>query len=202
MQLNTEKTIEELLAITHKAIDTVEAMRNLPLEQLNWKSNPLVWSILECLEHLNLYGDFYIPEIQNVIAKSKTKKTAYYTPGALGNYFAKSMLPKAGMKKMKTFKDKNPAQAQLSTTVIDRFLEQQAALLVLLEQAKNVNLSKEKTAITLTKLIRLRLGDTLRFVVYHNLRHLHQIETIEQTFFANTIKEKQTAHSNEHTSLA
>ncbi len=52
------------------------------------------WSILECLEHLNLYGDFYIPEIKNRIESSKTLPKENFKSRILGNYFAKSMLPK------------------------------------------------------------------------------------------------------------
>ena len=46
----------------------------------------------------------------------------------------------------------------------------------LLEQAKQVDLVKVKTAISLTKLIRLRLGDTFRFLVTHIERHVLQAQ--------------------------
>ncbi|MGB3549023.1 MAG: hypothetical protein WBA17_18760 [Saprospiraceae bacterium] len=35
-------------------------------------------------------------------------------------------------------------------------------------------MNRTKTAVSITKLIRLRLGDTLRVVVYHNQRHVAQ----------------------------
>jgi hypothetical protein len=88
------------------------------------------------------------------------------------------MLPKEKLNKMKTFKDKNPLNATLDRSVIDRFLEQQTQLLELLELSKNVSLNKVKTSISITKLIKLKLGDTFRFYINHMLRHMNQIDNI------------------------
>lgn len=88
------------------------------------------------------------------------------------------MLPKKKLNEMNTFKDKNPLNTDLTPAVIDVFLNQQLQLIDLLNKSKKVNLTKEKVKITLTKWIRLRLGDTLKFVIYHNSRHLFQIEKI------------------------
>lgn len=180
MKLNTEQLIKELLTHTNKAIEIAASFKQFTQIELNWKENSEKWSILECFEHLNLYGNFYIPELNRVILSSKSTSNNIFKTGVLGNYFAQSMLPKEKMKKMKTFKDKNPIHSKLSPEVLDRFIFQQEEIKNLLEKSKNVNLSKEKTAITLTKYIRLSLGDTFRFVIYHNIRHLHQIEKIKQ----------------------
>ena len=41
-----------------------------------------------------------------------------------------------------------------------------------------IDLNKTKTAISISKLIKLKIGDTFRVVVYHNERHLIQAEKI------------------------
>jgi hypothetical protein len=46
-------------------------------------------------------------------------------------------------------------------------------------KAQKVDLTKVKTAISLSKFIKLRLGDTLRFLVYHNERHILQAQGID-----------------------
>lgn len=178
MKINTEKLLTELKDSTHLIIVKVNEFKLLSEAELNWKENAEKWSILECLEHLNLYGDFYIPEINKAIQNSQTSKRSQFKSGVLGNYFAESMLPKEGMKKMKTFKDKNPANSTLTNSVIDRFLDQQASILKLLDAAQKVDLQKTKTAVSISKLIRLRLGDTFRFIINHNKRHFVQIEKI------------------------
>jgi hypothetical protein len=178
MQIAQEVLIKELLELTEKAIDSARKMKNLPESTLNFKKSPTEWSILECFEHLNLYGDFYLPEIENqMLASPKIDNAMTFRSGIIGNYFANLMKEKNGkIKKMKSPKDKIPATSNLSITTIDRFLKQQERLKSLLIQSKNVDLTKVKTAISLTKLIRLRLGDTFRFVVYHIERHLLQAE--------------------------
>jgi hypothetical protein len=82
------------------------------------------------------------------------------------------------VKKMQSPKDKNPINSQLSVTTIDRFLKQQQLLASLLTQSKTINLTKTKTAISLSSLIKLRLGDTFRFLVYHIDRHIQQAERV------------------------
>ncbi len=181
MKISTEKLIGDLKELTQSFVDKVQSIKYLETNQLNWKENDAKWSILECLEHLNLYGDFYLKEIESSILNTRYNRPAdEFKSGFLGNYFANSMLPKNGKitNKMKTFKDKDPRDSNLERTVIDRFFKQQKRMLELLDMSQNVNLNKVKTGISITQLIRLKLGDTFRFVIYHNLRHFVQIENI------------------------
>lgn len=174
MHIPSEDLIRDLTKLTHENIRQVEDFSQLQIEILNRKPNAESWSILECIEHLNRYGDFYIPEIQKQINSSKHFPSGEFQSGLLGNYFAKSMLPKEKLNKMKTFKSMNPPGSDLSEEVLERFLDQQKQILELLEAAEEVNLSKTKTAISISKRIKLRLGDTFRVVIYHNLRHIMQ----------------------------
>lgn len=122
---------------------------------------------------------FYLPQIENKIKNSTTKTEFEFKSGILGNYFAKSMLPKEKLNKMKTFKDKNPLNANLDKTVIDQFIKQQIKLLDLINQSRNVSLNKVKIQTSISSLIKLKLGDTFQFFVNHIIRHLNQIERIQ-----------------------
>ena len=88
------------------------------------------------------------------------------------------MLPKEKLNKMKTFKSMNPIGSNLDKTVLEKFLSQQKTLLELLQQAEKVSLTKNKTGISISKWIKLKLGDTFRIVIYHNLRHVIQAEKV------------------------
>lgn len=176
MKIKSETLILELIENTRQNLNFVETLKEKSNSQLNWKQNKESWSVLECLEHLNLYGDFYLAEIEKVLDNAKSHSETEFKSGILGKYFAESMLPKAKLNKMKTFKDKNPLNSFLDNKTIARFMNQQIKMLDLLNRAKSVNLNTEKTAITLTKLIKLKLGDTFRFVINHNIRHIKQIE--------------------------
>lgn len=181
MQIQNHLLIEELLHKTEKATKSVLRLKELNTEQLNFKKSPTAWSVLECIEHLNLYGDFYLVEIEKqILAQKKTNEYTVFKSGLVGDYFANMMLVKDGkIKKMKSPKDKNPCNSALTPTTLDRFLKQQERLKSLLIQAQYIDLTNTKTAISLTKHIRLRLGDTFRFFVYHIERHVLQAERVQ-----------------------
>jgi hypothetical protein len=126
-----------------------------------------------------LYGDFYLPQIESKIENSTTMTDIEFNSGILGNYFAKTMLPKEKLNKMKTFKDKNPLNAMLDKTVIDKFISQEIKLLDLLNQSRNVSLNKVKIQTSISRFIKLNLGDTFQFYINHIMRHLNQIDRIE-----------------------
>jgi hypothetical protein len=178
--MQSEKLIQTLLEQTRQIINQVEKLKTFDLNTLTWRENEVSWSILECLEHLNLYGDFYLPQIQNSIKISKTKPETEFKSGLLGNYFAQSMLPKEKLNKMKTFKDKNPLNSDLDRTVLDKCINQQIILLDLLNQSRNVSLNQVKIQTSISSLIRLKLGDTFQFFVNHIIRHLKQIDRIQE----------------------
>ncbi|WP_370408300.1 hypothetical protein [Tenacibaculum dicentrarchi] len=122
--------------------------------------------------------EFYNNEIRKRIEKSKYQKSTVFKSGYLGNKFALDMLPKEGMKTMNTFKSKNPIYSKLDKKVVlVRFITLQKELLNLLELANNIDLTKTKTAITLP-ILKFRLGDTFRFVINHNQRHIIQAKNI------------------------
>jgi hypothetical protein len=205
MQIQSHLLIEDLLNKTEKSTASVKRLRELSIAQLNYKKTPTEWSVLECIEHLNLYGDFYLVEIENRILAQKNKPgSTVFKSGLIGNYFANLMQVKDGkVKKMKSPKDKNPCNSVLNPTTLDRFQKQQKRLKSLLIQAQNIDLTKTKTAISLTPLIKLRLGDTFRFFIYHIERHVLQAERVNYSLSRSSLHEglfhhrqnKDTAHS-------
>jgi len=179
MTISTDNLINELIDLTHEHLAFAESLLLKSDSELNKRLTNESWSVLECLEHLNLYGNFYLPEIKNRIETSTTKATTEFKSGWLGNYFAQSMLPKEKLNKMKAFKSMNPIHSSLSkTTTVNVFIDQQKQLLDLLNSARLVNLNKVKTSISITTLIKLKLGDTFRFFIYHNKRHVVQAKKV------------------------
>ena len=180
MAMERQKLMEDLKKITQTLIERAEAYKSLSPEELNRRPQPGSWSVLECLEHLNLYGEFYLPEIEKRLLEHPAREEArQFRPGLLGNYFVSMMQVKNGkVKKMKTFKDKNPIHVELDASTIDRFIKQQKQMLRLLEMAKKKDLTRIKTNISISSWIKLRLGDSLRVVIYHNQRHIWQADRV------------------------
>ena len=178
MIFKTEALLEELKQYVNSHVQFVQSLNEFSEVDLQRKKDTKSWSVIECLEHLNLYAVFYNKEIQKQLQNSDNIKSDTFKSGYWGNKFAVDMLPKKGMKTMNTFKSKNPIYSKLNTEeVITNFLKNQEKLLELLEEAKQKDLNRIKTAITLP-LLKLRLGDTLRFVIHHNERHIVQAQKV------------------------
>lgn len=178
MKISTSELLNELRNRTEEHLHFAEMLSLKTEHDLNFRTSTESWSTLECLEHLNRYGDFYIPEINRTISSAGKSSQLYFKPGILGNYFAKSMLPKEKLNTMKTLKAMNPIHSNMDKSVVNTFINHQGKLLELLEKAQYIDLEKTKTSISISKLIKLKLGDTFRFVIYHNARHVEQIKRI------------------------
>jgi hypothetical protein len=181
MQTEARVLLEEMVQITEACTVAVKQFRTLSGAQLNYRTDPESWSILECIEHLNLYGDFYLPEMEKqILAQKQDTPCTVFKSGIIGNYFAELMQAKNGkIKKMTSPKDKNPVHSHLTVTTIERFIKQQERLLNILRLAGSVDLARTRTAISITRLIKLRLGDTFRFFVYHIERHVTQAQRVQ-----------------------
>ncbi|HRO44206.1 MAG TPA: DinB family protein [Flavipsychrobacter sp.] len=179
--MQSERLILSLIKQTNEITKQAEACKHLDIETLRWKPNAPSWNTLECFEHLNLYGRFYLPEMEKKIRNAKAVNDREFKSGVLGGYFAKSMLPKTKLNKMKTFKDKNPLDQRLDKSVIEEFLQQQTKLLTLLQQSRKVSLNKVRINTSISSLIKLKLGDTFQFFINHIIRHMQQIERLQNT---------------------
>jgi hypothetical protein len=139
------------------------------------------WSVAQILEHLNSYGRYYLPAIENALQKTNTTPTPFFKPGWLGNYFTSLMLSgKNGIigKKMQSPKNHVPSTDVNPHLAITAFLDQQQQLLCLLETAKTKNIGKIRVPISLSRFIKLKAGDTFRFLIAHEQRHFLQIKNV------------------------
>jgi DinB superfamily len=157
----------------------IREWQSLPFEQLNKQPAPNAWSAAQCLEHLNVYGRYYLPALKKAINKAEKSTSPTFKSGWLGDYFYRLMLPNTEgvlKSKMKAPKNAIPPVELDATAVIAEFIEQQEQLSQLIDQARAVNLASIRIPISLTKWIRLKLGDTFLFVTAHNERHILQAE--------------------------
>ena len=178
MKIQQSKLLLELRNETAKTLSQLEEFKNYSTNELNYKPSKSEWSILECIEHLCLYGKFYLPEIEKCLTNAKTEDNLFFKSSLIGDYFV-NMIKASNTKKIKATKQMDSTGSDLNISTINQFMKQLEWFDSLLIKAEKVNLTKVKTSISLTKLIKLRLGDTLRFLVYHNERHILQAKRIE-----------------------
>lgn len=184
MTFKSSTLLQDLLSKTQELIDIAEKnFSKLSAAQLNTKPAPESWSIAECLEHLNLYAEYYHLTIEQMMNASSHQSTLQFKSGIIGNYFSNLMEVKNGkVQKMSSPKDKNPANSNIPDGIVDRFITQQKQLIGLIKKAKNANLAKVRIPVTIAPWLKIKLGDTFRFCVNHNERHVVQAMRVTKTF--------------------
>lgn len=172
---NASDLINNLTVSTKEILNfTKNRLENCDVAILSKPSNSGGWSILQCLDHLNSYGCYYLPAIEkSLLNGEKYSKNDQFESSWLGNYFTKMMLPNSP-KKYKAVKKHLPNTDLNAKGVISEFLNQQKLLMNYLESSNNTDLNKIKIPISITKFIRLKLGDVFQFIVAHNQRHIEQ----------------------------
>ncbi len=173
--------LEEVRTITQNNLEVLKKkFMHLSNEQKNWKPSEHAWNVQEIFAHLNHYATFYHEAFLNRINKTRfTEPKELYQSSPLGRSAWKSM--KLGnarnvKRKFKAARNYNPTieTSLLHDNDIQMFENGQKNLLEIIDKANTVNIRKVKVPISMSKIIKLRLGDALLFVVYHNERHMQQ----------------------------
>jgi hypothetical protein len=190
MKIQQEELLESLKKDVEILLECADFFRN-EIDALLIPPMPEKWSVAQTLEHLNGYGRVYLPMINKAISVSQSKRAAWFNSGFLGNYFTNMMKPKNVFEvknKMKAFKAHMPDNNLNPGKVLDEFVEQQHQFLLLLEMAKLKDLNAVRVPLSVTKLIKLKLGDTFRFLIAHEQRHFVQARNAIKTIGLSTNK--------------
>ncbi len=172
-----EKDVQEVL-------DTAKHLSNLPSIDINTRPDEKSWSVAEILAHLNFYCAHYLPLIDLQLKTAPPSQKNNFKSGWLGNYFTNIMKPRADLSipsKMKSPTNAIPPKEVDASKALLDFIAYQEQTIQLLNKSKQVDLQRIKIATSLSKLIKLSLGDTFRFFIAHQQRHFIQISrTLER----------------------
>lgn len=178
---STSELISSLKGITENNLKLLkQKFSHLSDNQKNWRPNKGSWSLNEIFAHLNEYSKFYHPAISEKIEKTKFDEPKdIFISSPLGRSAWKSMkLGRANNVKRKFNAQKGYNPTVDTYLVKDNTFEEinnyQTELLTILDNSLYVNLRKVKVPISISRIVRLRLGDALMFVIYHNERHMQQ----------------------------
>jgi len=183
-QINSNTLLELLQSDVRELLLQCTALQSANQALLIQQPQPGKWSVAQVLEHLNIYARYYITAIEERLHLNQSGPHQYFTAGWLGDYFTNLMKPSADKRiksKMKAPANAVPAAQPDAVAMLHEFINHQHHLLNLLQIARTANLEYNRIPISLTKLIKLKLGDTFRFFIAHEQRHFLQIEnTLQQ----------------------
>ena len=168
------------------ADETKQTFGGLSKEQLNWKPGAERWSVAQCFAHLITSNSGYLPIIDSVVKGHKQSsiwQKLPVLPGVWGRLLIKSLDPST-TRKMKAPKKFEPAQSDISATIIEDFVAQQAKVIEGMRATANLDL--ERTIITSPALniVTYSLMDAYRIIVVHERRHFQQARrVVEETGF-------------------
>lgn len=184
----TETLLENLKSDTREIILRTSQLLTKDPELLLQQPGEGRWSIAQIIEHLNSYGRYYLPLIERSLANANAAPNQFFIPGWLGNYFTRSMLPKKQgqvTNKMKAPKNHRPPTDINSKIVLEEFLTQEHLLLSMLDKAAATDLEKIKIPISISRFIKINLGDTFSFLIAHHQRHFVQVRnTLEAVSYS------------------
>lgn len=179
--MTTQWLLEEVAVITERNLELLKKrFGGYSSEQLNWKPNEATWSCAEIFAHLNGYATYYHHAFKRKIEITRFRKPSVnFVSSPLGRSAWQSMKlgkEKNVKRKFNSPKEYNPSiqKSLLTGTELKDLVTHQNELLNILESCVAVNIRKVKVPISISKIVRLRLGDALLFVTYHNERHMQQ----------------------------
>jgi uncharacterized damage-inducible protein DinB len=190
-KLKSDELIDRLITDVRQLVLAARHLKQTDVVKLGMQPAEGKWSVAQCLEHLNAYSRYYLPAITKATAVVNNDHDAWFTPGYWGDRFTKMMLPKTVYEvtnKMKAMKSYTPERSLNVEKVFNEFFEHQENLLHLLELSRQRNLGAIRIPISISKFIKLKLGDTFRFFIAHQQRHMVQARNAVKALGVTTDK--------------
>jgi len=139
------------------------------------------WSIAEIFGHLNITHDRYVRVILPRITKAPDVKAEHFSSSWLGEWLYRKIMPRADGSVFKLKAPRNSHAVKEGLNGVDElhsFLHQCDAIDDILRHATTKDLNAIKIPFSFSRLLHLRLGDNLRYIVAHNERHLLQAHRV------------------------
>lgn len=170
-----------ITAANNTANETKNAFGHLTSAQLNWKPSAERWSVAQCFDHLLASNNGYFPIIDSVLAGQKQTfwQSMPVLPGVMGRLLIKSLDPVKG-RKLKAPKNFQPAQSDISSSVIDDFVAQQSKIVEKMKATEPLDLERIIISSPVTSVVTYSLMDAYRVIVVHEARHLQQARRVTE----------------------
>src|SRR5580698_2010277 len=173
--------ITELLDRTELIKAGSSAFLRLTDEQLGFSPGPGTWSIVEIFAHLNLSNEIYVRYILPRVTLAPDRSPDEFRSSWLGDWAYEKIVPRAdgSIFKMKTAKSVLPVKPNEDPKeVLHTFHRSCDAMDDILRHSATKDLRRIRIPFHFVPLLRFSLGETMRFLIAHNERHLLQAQRL------------------------
>ena len=160
--------------------DARQLIAGLTNKQFNWRQQPGSWSIAECLAHLNVTGQMFLPALVRQIKGARAEgrlSAGPYRHGFFGKIFVRGMEPPVKLK-FKAPKLYAPLPEHLVAVVEPAFMSLQDQFIARLHDANGLDLGRVKVASPASRFIKISLGHAFALMAAHERRHLWQARLV------------------------
>jgi hypothetical protein len=172
------RLVDELDAMDRRA---TAVARGLSQEQLNWKAAPDTWSIGQCLQHLYIANDVYLPPIAKALEGQAHSPVHDITPGWVARWFIRNYIePSSEGRRARAPRKIDPGE-RIDPSILDLFLRSNATARDLVRRASAHDVNRIRFRNPFIPLVRATVGTGLEIVSRHERRHLLQAERVRQS---------------------
>lgn len=161
--------------------DAQDLVAGLDDKQFNWRPAAGRWSIAECLAHLNVTGQMYLPVVDRTIKQARAANPPFATGpfrhGVFGKLFLRATEPPAKIK-VKAPKLIAPLPEHLLAVVMPAYISLHDQLVRRLYDANGLNLARAKVVSPFSRFFKFSLGHAFAIIAAHERRHLWQARQV------------------------
>jgi len=179
MHPDLDAMLEQIAAIKAEGQAIVGALTE---DELNWHPAATSWSILDCLEHLNVGVTKALPAFDRSIEGGRARNQTGSGPFAYG-WFSRMMIasmeppPKFRMRAPRVIRVQ-PSRARCSADIVPEFVRIRDQLADRIRAADGLDLARVKLISPVNRLVRMPLGAYFHFILAHDRRHLWQARNV------------------------
>jgi hypothetical protein len=172
------RLVEDLNTSDERALKLVDGLDE---EQLNWQPAQGCWSVGQCLEHLCITNEAYLPPISAAVKERPDGPVEQIIPGWFGGWFIRNFIEPSPQGKRAPAPAKIRPTARVGLSVLDRFLSSNHVCRTLIADARNKDVNHIRFWNPLVKGIRFTVGTGLEIIAGHERRHLLQAERVRNS---------------------
>jgi len=174
-------TWPERLIHEFDAADTTatELITGLNREQLNHHPSPAAWSIGQCLEHLCIFNEVYLPPIASALQGRHGSAVQEISPGWFERWFINNFVEPSPRTKPVPAPRKVVPHQEVELSVLDRFLRSNETARGIVRRACHYDVNRIRFRNPFVPVIYFRVGSGLEIVSKHERRHLLQAERVK-----------------------